>query len=272
MLPPKRGTSSTGRGEELARKRLSLRGWLQTSPDGLLKRLAKPKKQAKHPLSVASAPSAKKKLKRKLRAAVVPPVLMPPLPPHLPRLARRGQVSPPPSPPTSARPASAVEPMRVIVHISAGQPLGMGIGIDEDGDTVIANIEKGSPAELCGKLQVTDRILQVNGRHVEHGSDMVDLGEFVSPRATSVEIIVISKVSCRAVIMARNHGVGMLQCGDAATQRCSSGGFPNVLMTCGTSSLRHPNIFCPPYCRMGIWTNPAPSVTPKCCTARPLSM
>ncbi|KAL1515458.1 hypothetical protein AB1Y20_002083 [Prymnesium parvum] len=93
--------------------------------------------------------------------------------------------SPPPSPPG--------EPIRVLVPISMGQPLGIGIGTDDDGDAVIANIELGSPADRCGELHVADRILKINGRSIAEGTEVVDVSDYVSPRATTVEVIVMSK-------------------------------------------------------------------------------
>ena len=58
---------------------------------------------------------------------------------------------------------------------------------------VIANIEQGSPADLCGDLRVTDRILQINGRDIAEGTEVRDVSEYVSPRATIVEVIVVAK-------------------------------------------------------------------------------
>jgi len=62
-----------------------------------------------------------------------------------------------------------------LVRVMKRQSLGLGVGFDASGATLLRSIAPASPAEICGALEVGDHIVAVGGRPVSSDTDFSEL-------------------------------------------------------------------------------------------------
>ena len=74
---------------------------------------------------------------------------------------------------------------------------------------MIAQIDPGSPADLCGELRVTDRILQINGKEIAEGTEVRDASESTAvPTAVTTGVSEYRRSHRRDVTRSTAHVTG----------------------------------------------------------------